>query len=345
MADKFDIPNVTTDMFDVINDPEVDMIKVCTSHEVHLPIIEAAAAAGKHIFCEKPMALEEEEAYKIIKAVRKGGVKMCVDMNRRMAPSLIALREKWLAHKKAPKHQPWRYIEMDRDKLPEENDTELLMRIQDESSSYRLVHLDPLKGGGSVIGESVHWLDLACWFFAPATPVSITAWGSRRLSHGINIKFSSGDTATILFNCGGTFEFPKELYEVTHNGALMRNECFLENQYYGIPECETEYFQLQHDCLEDELGKCEGLNDFLARRLKHVQSSTNSKDGFNSLVFDKGHENMLDTFVDAIMNDKPSPCDEIAGLLAVYLSKLAIKSIHEGRAFSIPREVLSPVFI
>ena len=71
---EYGVPNVTDNFMDVINDPEVDFIKIATSHEAHLPIIEAAAKAGKHIFCEKPMAMHDEEAFKIIRAVRRGKV-------------------------------------------------------------------------------------------------------------------------------------------------------------------------------------------------------------------------------------------------------------------------------
>lgn len=71
-AEQFHVPETTTDFMEVVNDPEVDMIKIATTHEAHLPIIEAAAKAGKHIFCEKPMAMHDKEAYLIMKAVRPG---------------------------------------------------------------------------------------------------------------------------------------------------------------------------------------------------------------------------------------------------------------------------------
>ncbi len=92
----------------VIRDPEVDFIKVATSHEAHLPIIEAATRAGKHIFCEKPMAMNDVEGYKIIDLVQKSGVKFCVDLNRRMAPALQALRTRFLKQMAKPEHNPWR---------------------------------------------------------------------------------------------------------------------------------------------------------------------------------------------------------------------------------------------
>lgn len=340
-AEKYGIEKVSTDFMDAIKDPEVDMIKVCTSHEAHLPIIEAAAAAGKHIFCEKPMAMEEKEAFKIIRAVRRGGVKLCVDLNRRMAPSLHALRAKWTEHKKDPKHQPWRFIEKPRAPFREETFTNFLINIQDESSSYRLVHLDPLHGGGVIIGESVHWLDLACWFFEPQFPIKIQAWGSSRLSHGINLTFSEGDTATIIFSCCGTFDYPKEIYEVTSNAALFRNKFFVENEYFGIPGLDRETFKLQHDPFP-ELAPEGGFASYMEKYKKLTQDSDNVKNVYNKFAVDKGHENMLDKFADAILNDKPSPCDEIAGHVSTYLAKLAIKSIELGQALPVLYEYIRP---
>jgi len=344
MAAKFNVANVTTDYMDVINDPEVDLIKICTSHEVHLPIIEAAAAQGKHIFSEKPLALDEQEIYRIIRVVRKSGVKLCVDFNRRLAPSLIALREKYLEHKNNPVHQPWRYIESDRKTLAEELETQFTIRIQDESASYRMVHLDPLHGGGTIIGESVHWLDLICWFFAPQIPIEIQGWGSTRMSHGIHVKMSGGDNATIIFNCGGTFDYPKELFEVTHNGALFRNLCFTENQYFGIPGLDTEKFPMQHDSVP-HIGTEGGFAGYMKKYQARVSGLENAKNGWEQFAVDKGHENMLNTFVDAVINDKESPCDELAGLQATYLANLAIKSIRERSVLPVCVDALQPVTI
>jgi predicted dehydrogenase len=335
MAQKFSVPNVTADYMDVINDDEVDFIKVCTSHDVHLPIIEAAAKAGKHIFCEKPMAMEEEEGFKIIRAVRRGGVKLCVDLNRRMSPSLHSLKEKWVEQKENPKHQPWRYVEAERELYPEEKNSQLIIRIQDETVSYRMIHMDPLRGGGALIGESVHWLDLACWFFNDQVPTEINAWGSSRFSHGINLRFSKGDEATITFSGGGTFDYPKELFEVASNGALFRNEFFVENQYYGIPDLNKETFELQHDS-QPEVGSQGGFLGYMEKYKARVEGLANSKDGHSSLAVDKGHRNMLDKFCDAIINDTPSPCDEKAGFLSTYLAKLAIKSIETRQTLPVP---------
>lgn len=340
-AEQFHVPETTTDFMEVVNDPEVDMIKIATTHEAHLPIIEAAAKAGKHIFCEKPMALHDKEAYLIMKAVRRSGIKLCVDLNRRMSPAMQALRRKWLDHAENPIHNPWRYIEKQREPLPEENLPHLLIRIQDESSSYGMGHLDPLSGGGEIIGESVHWLDLACWFFAPQLPCEITAWGSSRLSHGIHLRFDGGANMTLDFSCSGTFDFPKELYEVTHNAALFRSLFFVENNYYGMPQNAPEYFPMQYDPFA---GKAEGFAAYQEKYRQHVGSSGNSKKLENTCPFlvDKGHYAMLDAFVKSIQNDTPSPCDELAGFRATYLAQKAIEALELKRALPVPIEKITP---
>jgi predicted dehydrogenase len=337
LADRFGVPQVTCDYRDVIHDPTVDVIKIATSHETHVPLIEAAAAAGKHIFCEKPLAMETEDALRAVGAVQRSGVKLCVDLNRRMSPALNALRNRWQQHLQNPQHHPWRYIETERPLYPEEKRTQLLIRIQDDSMSYRTVHLDPLRGGGEIIGESVHWMDVACWWFAPQFPVEIQAWGSTRFSHGIHLTFSEGDTATLVFNCGGTFDYPKEQYEVMAQGALLRSDNFVENQYFGIPGLEREIFPLQHDPLP-EVGSEGGLSGLIKKSQARVASLSNSKEGHEALAVDKGHQAMLDGFVRAIIDDTTSPCDEMAGYRSTLLARLAIQSIELRQALPVLRE-------
>lgn len=335
LANKFDVQHVTADFHEVMADPEVDAVKLATTHEIHLPIIEAAARAGKHVFCEKPMALEEKEALQIIRAVRRGGIKLCVDLNRRMAPSMHALKRRWQEQRSNPQHHAWRYSESERAPFPEEAWGQFLIRVQDDSASYRVAHLDPLLGGGEILGESVHWLDLACWFYAPQVPVEIQAWGSQRFSHGIHLKFSGGDTATIIFDCGGTFDFPKERYEVASDGALLQSNHFVENRYYGIPGLDHEIFPLQRDSMP-EIGTEGGWSGYNKKYDARVRGVANSKEGYNELFVDKGHSAMLNAFVEAVINDTPSPCDEMAGYLSTYLAKLAIKSIENRQILPVP---------
>ena len=92
-AEKFNVPNFTDNFMDIINDPEVDMIKIATSHEAHLPIIEAAAAAGKHIFCEKPMAKTYEDGCRMVNAAEKNGKMLNIFQQSRFAPFYVKIKE------------------------------------------------------------------------------------------------------------------------------------------------------------------------------------------------------------------------------------------------------------
>ncbi len=336
-AKKFKAEKITTDFQEVVSDPEVDIILIATTHEAHVPIIEAAAANGKHIFCEKPLAMDEYQAYQIIRAVRKHNVKLCVDYMRRCAPAVVKLKKEWLAHKANPQRQPWRYMQVEREKLLEETVTDFLVRVQDDSASYRTVHLDPFRGGGFIIGEAVHWLDLSCWLFDNDRPVEILAWGSSRMRYGIYLKFQSGNAATITFTPNGSFDYPKEFYEIAHNGALFRNEFYVENQYYGRPGIEREIFPPQRDSVP-EVGKQGGLPGYLEKYNANVRGESNAINKYQMLRANHGYEEIFNGFIDAILNDKPVPCDVMSGYRATLLGELAIKSIELNQPVPVPVE-------
>jgi len=79
---------------DLLEDLEVEAVVVASPTPLHAEMAEAAAAAGKHVFCEKPVSLELEPNYRVIEAVRAAGVKMQVGFHRRFDPDYRAAREK-----------------------------------------------------------------------------------------------------------------------------------------------------------------------------------------------------------------------------------------------------------
>lgn len=329
-AARFGAEKTTSSFEDVTTDPEVDVILIATSHEAHVPIIQSAAAHGKHIFCEKPMAMNEWQAYQIIRAVRQYGVKLCVNYMRRKAPALVALKEKWLEHRNNPKRQSWRYIDKPRNSLLEETVTDFLVRVQDESSTYRMVHLDPFHGGGLIIGEAVHWLDLSCWLFDNDRPEEVQAWGSARMRWGIHLKFRSGNAATIIMTPNGSFDYPKEMFEIACNGGLFRCEHFIENQYYGRPGPEKESFALYQDEAPGT-GNTGNVAGYLEKRKTLLRKYGDASKIYNKILPNHGYEENFDGFINAVINDTPTPCNELDGYRATYLGELAIKSIEQNR--------------
>lgn len=315
---------------DLFNDPEIDLVVLSVPHSVHFELMLGAIEAGKHVLAEKPMTMTLEESYRVCKAVKDNGVKLCVDYNRRFAPSMVYMREAYHAHRASPRVGPGQFIEAaDRPMLPEEDATMLLVRINDESSTYRPVHIDWLTGGGQIIGETCHWLDLACWLL-DEEPVRVFATGTSRLSHIITLDFPSGAHACIWFSPTGTFRFPKELYELTDHNVLFRNLCFVETQVFGRGEPEITYFDLQHDELP-EIGPEGGHDAYVAKlneRARRYAESGGTE--WPNVSPDKGHYQLLEAFAEAIIEDKPSPIDEQAGARATYLSLRAIESIRCG---------------
>jgi predicted dehydrogenase len=84
---------IGTSFADVLDDPAIDAVILATPHTRHREQVEAAAARGKHVFCEKPFALSRADAEAAIAACRRAKVGLGVGQNRRMWPSIVAIKE------------------------------------------------------------------------------------------------------------------------------------------------------------------------------------------------------------------------------------------------------------
>ncbi|MFQ5593891.1 MAG: inositol 2-dehydrogenase [Anaerolineae bacterium] len=93
LAADFQIPAAFTDHRAIMEDETIEAVVICSSTDTHAQMIEAAAAAGKHIFCEKPIALDLARIDQALEAVSRAGVKLQVGFNRRFDPSFRRVRE------------------------------------------------------------------------------------------------------------------------------------------------------------------------------------------------------------------------------------------------------------
>ncbi|SMP41888.1 inositol 2-dehydrogenase [Anoxynatronum buryatiense] len=87
------IERVTEDYRELVNDPEIDAVLICSSTDTHAEIIIEAAKAGKHIFCEKPIASSVPRIVEALEAANKAGVKLQVGFNRRFDPHFAKAQE------------------------------------------------------------------------------------------------------------------------------------------------------------------------------------------------------------------------------------------------------------
>src|SRR5205823_3230647 len=82
-AERYAIPFATGDYWDVLARQDIQAVVICSSTNTHAQIIEEAAQAGKHIFCEKPIALDLASIDRALDAVERAGVKLQIGFNRR----------------------------------------------------------------------------------------------------------------------------------------------------------------------------------------------------------------------------------------------------------------------
>jgi myo-inositol 2-dehydrogenase/D-chiro-inositol 1-dehydrogenase len=93
VAAAYGIPSVTNRAEDIINNKDIDAVVICSSTDTHARYIVAAAEAGKHIFCEKPVDLSIDVIKNALATVEKAGVKLMLGFNRRFDPNFLKLKK------------------------------------------------------------------------------------------------------------------------------------------------------------------------------------------------------------------------------------------------------------
>jgi myo-inositol 2-dehydrogenase/D-chiro-inositol 1-dehydrogenase len=92
-AEQYNVPSFTGDAMDVITNPDVDAVWICSPSQYHAEQIKAAAANGKHVFCEKPIATDLGETVEAINACNEAGVKLMIGLQRRFDDNFRRVRE------------------------------------------------------------------------------------------------------------------------------------------------------------------------------------------------------------------------------------------------------------
>ncbi len=145
----------TTDSSRIFKDASIDAILICTWHDSHVPLALQAAAAGKHILMEKPLAMNTSDCLKIEEAVEKAGVKLTVDFKFRYAPTVARAK--------------------DRIKNPHLVVGQSVSDRPDAADSWVL---NERTGGGLLLAGGCHNFDLIC-YLADSEPTRIHAEGGK----------------------------------------------------------------------------------------------------------------------------------------------------------------------
>jgi predicted dehydrogenase len=219
---KFGFAHAATDAIAVLDSTEVDTVVIATRHDAHATQVLAALRAGKHVFCEKPLCLTADELAQIeAEACQRSQQILMVGFNRRFAPHVVKMKS-LLAAIDAPKNI---VITVNAGEIPPDHWTQ-----------------DPLVGGGRLIGEACHFIDLARHLTGyPITAQHAVALGrypSMPISDdkvSLTLQFSDGSVATILYLANGDKGFPKERIEVFAAGRVLQLDNFLKLRGWGWP--------------------------------------------------------------------------------------------------------------
>ena len=213
----------TTDYDKVLQDPNVDMVMICTRHNLHAKMIIQALEAGKAVFVEKPMALTLEETDQIMEVAKRTGVPFMVGFNRRFS-KYATETQKAIANRKNPMMISYR---MNAGFIPQES------WVQSE------------EGGGRIIGEGCHIIDLFNYFTdSKAESISVnqitpkTDHVSRTDNCVITVKYEDGSVCTLTYTGQGSKEYGKEFYEIFVDGAVITMDDYKELKGYGIKVAE-----------------------------------------------------------------------------------------------------------
>jgi predicted dehydrogenase/threonine dehydrogenase-like Zn-dependent dehydrogenase len=189
---------VTTDYKEILADPNVDMVLIATRHNLHAKLTCEAAEAGKHVFVEKPVAMNLEEWQQVQETIRKTGVHYMVGYNRRY--SKIAGKAK-------------RYV----------TQQPILMKYTVNIQHLPDAHwtLDPVEGGGRLLGESDHFFDLMN-LYADSKPVQVQALslpisGDTKMglfNFMVQVQYENGSMGQLTYTSFGGPHVPKERLEI-----------------------------------------------------------------------------------------------------------------------------------
>jgi predicted dehydrogenase len=327
VKNRYNCENYTKNYRDVINDSEVQGILLLTTHDIREQLIKEIAEKGKHIFVEKPMSTTVKESYDIMKIVKKSKIKFVVGFNRRCAP-IIEDAKKILFQQSASVEAPWRYKRYGNvTKLREEEATMMLMRINDDSASFKSYAFDEFVGQGTIIGEFCHFFDLACYFMGKE-PIKIYSEGWARTNISVTVLFEDLSICTIFDASCGSFDHPKELIEIYKGGMSMQLDHYLQLRVGGRTDIYKKNYPFKKDPYP-EITEGEGVNLYINKVRERNRRVKNSTD-FEFPTVDKGHYNLLDKFIDCILFDKPSPCNALDGSRATLMCLKARESARLG---------------
>lgn len=218
LAKKVGAKRATSDYHEILKDDVVDLVMITTRHNLHAPMVLDALYAGKHVFVEKPLCLNQKELGEIVTAyqmAQKNGVTLTVGFNRRFSSFAVKMKE--LAGKGVKN----------------------IIATMNEGFIPSEVWVHDLKtGGGRIIGEACHFIDL-CSFLTDSivTSVCMNAMGENPEENTDNasilLRYKDGSNAVINYFANGSKSYSKERVEIYTQEKTLVLDNWRELKGYG----------------------------------------------------------------------------------------------------------------
>jgi len=214
---KYGFEETTTDTAQLFSDAKVDALVIATRHNSHARFVVQALEAGKHVFVEKPLCLTLEELATIQEAYAKSqGSVVMVGFNRRFAPQVQKIKS-LLAGVGGAKSF---VMTVNAGAIPADHWTQ-----------------DSAVGGGRVIGEACHFIDLLR-FLADSAVVSSSRTEMKATTSdtvSLQLTFADGSIGAVHYFANGPKAFPKERLEVFAAGRVLQLDNFRVLRGFGWP--------------------------------------------------------------------------------------------------------------
>jgi len=209
-AKKFGFQYAAESFDQILEDPKINTVAILTRHDLHAEQVITALQAGKHVFVEKPLAVNREQLAEIQSQLPASRSLLTVGFNRRFAP----LAQKMQAFI-SKRHEP------------------LAVHYRINAGFIPLTHWlhDPEVGGGRIIGEGCHFVDFLTFLVGEA-PISVVAQGLpdggtyREDNVVLTFTYPDGSIGTVSYLANGDKSFPKERVEVFAGGRVAALDDF-----------------------------------------------------------------------------------------------------------------------
>ncbi len=215
---KFGFDETTTDTKRLFTDQATQAIVVTTQHDSHAGFIGQGLRSGKHVFVEKPLCITLDQLRELEEALSSlpgsGTPVLMVGFNRRFAPHMQKMRT-LLASAPGPKAF---VMTVNAGSIPADHWTQ-----------------DPATGGGRLVGEGCHFIDLLRYLAA----APITGWqrtemnSATRDTFSLQLSFADGSVGTVHYFASGSKAFPKERIEVFASGRVLQLDNFRKLRGWG----------------------------------------------------------------------------------------------------------------